>query len=101
MRGAQLKRCPGFRCAHRGCACFANPPYGLQNDQGEIIAIYDVKTGERKLSAARANELRKMTGASPDTPVFELNVVRGISKKYRQIGLELERWYSQLAAKRI
>lgn len=69
----------------------ADPYYGmagsirtdltLRNIQGDIIAIYDVKTGDAPLSRARANALRLKTNASPDTPVFELNVIRGISRK--------------------
>lgn len=53
----------------------------LRNIQGDIIAIYDVKTGNAGMSRARAGELRLKTNASPDTPVFELNVARGISRK--------------------
>lgn len=69
----------------------ADPYYGmvgsirtdltLRNVQGDIIAIYDVKTGDTPLSRARADELRLKTNASQKTPVFELNVVRGISRK--------------------
>lgn len=69
----------------------ADPYYGLvgsvrtdvtlRNIQGDIIAIYDLKTGDTPLSAARANELRLKTNAAPNTPVFELNIVRGISRK--------------------
>lgn len=69
----------------------ADPYYGLagsirtdvtlRNVQGDIIAIYDVKTGDDPLSRARADELRLKTRASPNTPVFELNIVRGISRK--------------------
>lgn len=69
----------------------ADPYYGmagsirtdvtLRNIQGDIIAIYDVKTGDTPLSRARADELRLKTRASPNTPVFELNIVRGISRK--------------------
>lgn len=69
----------------------ADPYYGLagsirtdltlRNIQGDIIAIYDVKTGDASLSRARANQLREKTGAAPYTPVFELNVARGISRK--------------------
>lgn len=54
----------------------------LRNVQGEIIAIYDVKTGDETISPTRARELRLKTRAAPDTPVFELNVVRGISRKH-------------------
>ena len=53
----------------------------LRNDQGEIIAIYDVKTGDQPLSHARADELRTKTRAASNTPVFELNIVRGITRK--------------------
>jgi hypothetical protein len=53
----------------------------LRNIQGDIIAIYDVKTGTAGMSRARADELRLKTNAPPDTPVFELNVTRGISRK--------------------
>lgn len=53
----------------------------LQNDQGDILAIYDVKTGSRRISAARANELREKSGATANTPVFELNIERGITRK--------------------
>lgn len=69
----------------------ADPYYGvagsirtdvtLRNIQGDIIAIYDVKTGNARISQARADELRLKTGAAPPTPVFELNVTRGISRK--------------------
>ena len=53
----------------------------LRDDRGEIIAIYDVKTGDRPLSSVRADELRTKSGAAPGTPVFELNILRGISRK--------------------
>jgi hypothetical protein len=69
----------------------ADPYYGiagsirtdvtLRNIQGDIIAIYDVKTGDASLSRARADELRLKTNAAPNTPVFELNIARGISRK--------------------
>lgn len=70
----------------------ADPSYGavgsirtdltLRNIQGEIIAIYDVKTGDARMSHARANELRLKTGAAAGAPVFELNVTRGVSRKF-------------------
>lgn len=53
----------------------------LRNAAGEIMAIYDVKTGDAKVDRARANELRLQTGAAPSTPVFELNIVSGTSRK--------------------
>jgi hypothetical protein len=46
----------------------------LRNDEGKIIAIYDVKTGESGLTPARADQLRAKTGALSDTPVIELRL---------------------------
>ncbi|NGX98850.1 MAG: hypothetical protein G4V63_27685 [Candidatus Afipia apatlaquensis] len=73
----------------------ADPRYGLlgtvrtdvilRNIQGDIIAIYDVKTGDARMRPARANALREATGATSNTPVFELNIVRGPSRKYRRV----------------
>lgn len=70
---------------------FAKPSYGLadsirtdvvlRNATGEIMAIYDVKTGDARIRPERAQELRDKTGAAPNTPVFELNVARGIARK--------------------
>lgn len=57
----------------------------LRNIQGDIIAIYDVKTGDEQMSRARADRLREITRAAPGTPVFELNIVRGPSRKYYPI----------------
>jgi hypothetical protein len=54
----------------------------LRNVQGDIIAIYDVKTGDKQMLRPRADALREKTGAAPGTPVFELNIVRGPSRKY-------------------
>lgn len=45
-------------------------------ERGEIH-----ETGAQTISRARADGLRAKTRAAPDTPVFELNVVRGISRK--------------------
>lgn len=70
----------------------ADPRYGLagtirtdltlRDINGDIIAIYDVKTGDARISRSRADELREKTGASPNTPVFELNILHGISRKF-------------------
>jgi hypothetical protein len=48
----------------------------LRNEAGQIIAIYDVKTGRRGISEARAAELRAKTGTGPEVPIIELNVRR-------------------------
>ncbi|MBY0381939.1 MAG: hypothetical protein K2W78_08490 [Xanthobacteraceae bacterium] len=87
-----LKNLPGVGDIERPFSLEdADPSYGLagsirtdltlRNIQGDIVAIYDVKTGNARITPGRANELREKTGAAPDTPVFELNVTRGIARK--------------------
>jgi retron-type reverse transcriptase len=49
----------------------------LRNEEGEIVAIYDLKTGEAIIRPSRAVELRAKTRAGPDVPVIELHSVRG------------------------
>jgi hypothetical protein len=60
----------------------------LRNDVGDIIAIYDLKTGGTYLKPGRVRELREKTGVGPDVPVIELHVVRGARLKawMRKIG---------------
>lgn len=76
----------------------------LRNIQGDIIAIYDVKTGDAKMTSARANELRE-TRAASNTPVFELNIVRGPSRKYRRVMFDrtiyVARTHAMLNARRV
>ena len=55
----------------------------LRNDIGDVIAIYDVKTGNAYLDAARVRELRTKTGAGPSVPIIEMHVLRGLSLKAR------------------
>lgn len=55
----------------------------LRNDVGDVIAIYDVKTGNATLDARRVQELRTKTGAGPRIPVIEMHVQRGLSLKAR------------------
>jgi Phage portal protein len=54
----------------------------LRDDDGEIIAIYDVKTGRAGLSAARILELLTKTRAGPDTRVITLRFGLGEVVKY-------------------
>jgi hypothetical protein len=63
----------------------------LRNASGEIIAIYDVKTGGAGLTPARARELRAKSGMSSSTPIIELHVLRGASIKGRVRGRALLR----------
>jgi hypothetical protein len=53
----------------------------VRNDAGEIIAIYDVKTGSRGLSSSRVRELRTKTRSGLSVPIIELSLVHGISLK--------------------
>jgi hypothetical protein len=48
----------------------------LRNEEGKIIAIYDLKIGSAIIRPSRAAELRAMTGAGPDVPVIELHSSR-------------------------
>ena len=75
----------------------------LRDIQGDIIAIYDVKTGDARISRSRADELRSATRANPNTPVFELNVVRGISRKSlnrQQSDAVHQTWFQQSISRR-
>ena len=49
-----------------------------------MIAIYDVKTGNAYLNAARVRELRAKTGAGPNVPIIEMHVRRKLSLKAHQ-----------------
>jgi hypothetical protein len=76
----------------------------LRNDSGEVIAIYDVKTGNAYLDAARVRELRAKTGAGPNVPIVEMHISRGLSLKARHakhfwvITLRLwNPWYEMVA----
>jgi hypothetical protein len=53
----------------------------LRDDTGKIIAIYDVKTGDATIGAARAAELRAKTKAGDDVPIIEMQVIRGVTRK--------------------
>lgn len=49
----------------------------LRNAIGEVIAIYDLKTGGGRLTPARLRELRQKTGVGANVPIIELHVLRG------------------------
>jgi hypothetical protein len=53
----------------------------LRDEGGKIIAIYDVKTGDATIGAARAAELRAKTGAGKDVPIIELQAIHGVTRK--------------------
>jgi hypothetical protein len=56
----------------------------VRSPGGDVVAIYDVKTGGAVLRPSRAAKLRAMTKAADDTPVIELHFERGASFKYEQ-----------------
>jgi hypothetical protein len=63
------------------------------------MAIYDVKTGGAKLTAARVRELREKTGVGPSVPIVEMHVLRGARLKARigsrtSIGVVLARLWN-------
>jgi hypothetical protein len=51
----------------------------LRDDNGNVIAIYDVKTGNADISPSRAAELRAKIGA-PDAYVIEIRRYQSIAK---------------------
>jgi hypothetical protein len=53
----------------------------LRNEEQQIIAIYDLKTGNAIIRPPRASELRMMTGAGSDVPVIELHSTRGPARR--------------------
>jgi hypothetical protein len=55
----------------------------LRNAAGDVIAIYDVKTGGATLTAARVRELREKTGVGFRVPIIELHVIRGATLRGR------------------
>lgn len=61
----------------------------LRNYIGDIIAIYDVKTGGAALTASRVRQIRGKTGVGIETPIIELQVNRGASIKSYVVGRRL------------
>lgn len=52
----------------------------LRDDDENIIAIYDVKTGEADLTSARVKQLRAKAGAPSKTPVIQIRFNEALSK---------------------
>jgi hypothetical protein len=53
----------------------------LRDDGGDIIAIYDVKTGNAEIDPSRAARFRAALGVGPNVPVIELHLQHGVSSK--------------------
>lgn len=58
----------------------------MRNEEGTVIAIYDLKTGNAILTPARVRELRRKTGAGPNVPIIELRV--GSARLTRHYGTD-------------
>ena len=61
---------PGYPSTKRT----VSPDVVLRNDIGDIIAVYDVKTGDEGLDRARRAALRAATGVDRNVPIIELRV---------------------------
>jgi hypothetical protein len=61
----------------------------LRNDVGQVIAIYDVKTGEKGIEPARAAELRIKVGVGNEVPIIQISFKYGLSRKYALSGKAL------------
>ena len=53
----------------------------LRDDAGNVIAIYDVKTGDATIGATRAAELRTKVGVDNRVPILELQAIHGVDRK--------------------
>jgi hypothetical protein len=62
---------------------FVKPDVVLRNDVGDIIAVYDVKTGNEGFRPSRMNELRVALRADSSVYFIELSQLRGAMRKIR------------------
>jgi len=62
---------------------FVIPDVVLRNDVGDIVAVYDVKTGSEGFRPGRVNQLRAALGAGPGVYFVELSQMRGSMRKIR------------------
>jgi hypothetical protein len=53
----------------------------LRDIHGDVVAIYDVKTGNAEMTSARARELRQKVGVGLGVPIVQLHILRGASLK--------------------
>ncbi len=65
----------------------------LRNEVGDVIAIYDVKTGNARLTPARVRELRSKTKTGTSVPIIELHVDRGPSLKSQQVSSRISSFW--------
>jgi hypothetical protein len=67
---------PGFSNSKES----VRPDIVLRNDSGDVVAIYDIKTGEKGIDPWRARELRAATGTGPDVPIIVMYTDEAILK---------------------
>jgi hypothetical protein len=85
IRGLEVEST--FGGAYYGAKGSIRPDAVLRNDIGDIVAIYDVKTGEKSIDPARAARLRLSVGAGNDVPVIELSIPYGVRRKAASLEL--------------
>ena len=56
----------------------------LRNIHGEVIAIYDVKTGNAEITTARAVQLRTKAGVGLNVPIIQIHIIHGLDLKTYQ-----------------
>jgi hypothetical protein len=61
----------------------------LRNDVGDVIAIYDVKTGEKGIEPARAAYLRLKVGVGNEVPIIQMSFKHGLSRKFAPVAKAL------------
>lgn len=69
----------------------------LRDEAGKVIAIYDAKTGDATIGAARAAELRAKVGVTESVPIIELQARHGVVRKSAHAS-RLENIYSAYRA---
>ena len=67
---------PGFPSSKKS----VKPDVVLRDDSGDVVAIYDIKTGDSGIDPWRARELRAATGAGPDVPIIVMYTDEAIFK---------------------
>lgn len=72
---------PTFGGAFYGAKDSVRPDAVLRNDVGDIVAIYDVKTGEKSIDPTRAAKLRLNLGVGNDVPIIEMSIPYGVRRK--------------------
>ena len=83
----RLQRLPGveveptFGGAYYGAKDSLRPDAILRSDSGDIVAIYDVKTGKSGIDPIRAARLRLSAGVGNNVPVIELSIPYGVQRK--------------------